>query len=318
MNLMPKNAKNANSYECKFCDFICSKKSNWNIHLSTRKHNIRTTLNEIEPNHAKKCPNLFTCDCGKGYPARNSLWYHKKKCSFVQKDTEEDTKEDNISLAEKMVEMVMSKNQEFMSEFMGKMMELMPKVGNNTNTNCLNTNNQFNINMFLNEHCKDAMNIKDFIKSLPITTQMYDDINKNGTAETLTKTMIEGLNKMEVVERPIHCMDQKRKVMYVKDDDKWEKDINNEKVTNSAASLLASARKDFTLWIQHNQDYTTNDNKQNSYMDIVNKILHPDLTEIPNNTLFLKGLAENTYLDKEFKHMIANSTHANLLTTITA
>jgi hypothetical protein len=205
-----------------------------------------------------------------------------------------------------------------MSEFMGKMMELMPKVGNNTNTNCLNTNNQFNINMFLNEHCKDAMNIKDFIKSLPITTQMYDDINKNGTAETLTKTMIEGLNKMEVVERPIHCMDQKRKVMYVKDDDKWEKDINNEKVTNSAASLLASARKDFTLWIQHNQDYTTNDNKQNSYMDIVNKILHPDLTEIPNNTLFLKGLAENTYLDKEFKHMIANSTHANLLTTITA
>jgi acetone carboxylase gamma subunit len=96
MNLMPKNAKNANSYECKFCDFICSKKSNWNIHLSTRKHNIRTTLNEIEPNHAKKCPNLFTCDCGKGYPARNSLWYHKKKCSFVQKDTEEDTKEESL------------------------------------------------------------------------------------------------------------------------------------------------------------------------------------------------------------------------------
>jgi arginine decarboxylase-like protein len=131
------------------------------IHMNVNSVTLyvaRKVLNEIEPNHAKKCPNLFTCDCGKGYPARNSLWYHKKKCSFVQKDTEEDTKEDtkedNISLAEKMVEMVMSKNQEFMSEFMGKMMELMPKVGNNTNTNCLNTNNQFNINMFLNEICQ--------------------------------------------------------------------------------------------------------------------------------------------------------------------
>ena len=159
MNLMPKNAKNANSYECKFCDFICSKKSNWNIHLSTRKHNIRTTLNEIEPNHAKKCPNLFTCDCGKGYPARNSLWYHKKKCSFVQKDTEEEPKEEpslhtgginNPEIVEKMFAMftqMMTQNQEFMTNVIGK-------VGNNTNTNCLNTNNQFNINMFLNEICQ--------------------------------------------------------------------------------------------------------------------------------------------------------------------
>lgn len=315
--------KSSYNFVCECCDFKCSRQSHYDRHLSTRKHINAYNGYKIDDISIKKVPKSTTCVCGKSYNHRQGLSRHKKKCSFVQKDTEEDTKEDtslhtgginNPEIVEKMFAMftqMMTQNQEFMTNVIGK-------VGNNTNTNCLNTNNQFNINMFLNEHCKDAMNIKDFIKSLPITTQMYDDINKNGTAETLTKTMIEGLNKMEVVERPIHCMDQKRKVMYVKDDDKWEKDINNEKVTNSAASLLASARKDFTLWIQHNQDYTTNDNKQNSYMDIVNKILHPDLTEIPNSTLFLKGLAENTYLDKEFKHMIANSTHANLLTTITA
>ena len=315
--------KSSYNFVCECCDFKCSRQSHYDRHLSTRKHINAYNGYKIDDISIKKVPKSTTCVCGKSYNHRQGLSRHKKKCSFVQKDTEEEPKEEpslhtgginNPEIVEKMFAMftqMMTQNQEFMTNVIGK-------VGNNTNTNCLNTNNQFNINMFLNEHCKDAMNIKDFIKSLPITTQMYDDINKNGTAETLTKTMIEGLNKMEVVERPIHCMDQKRKVMYVKDDDKWEKDINNEKVTNSAASLLASARKDFTLWIQHNQDYTTNDNKQNSYMDIVNKILHPDLTEIPNNTLFLKGLAENTYLDKEFKHMIANSSHDNLLTTITA
>jgi hypothetical protein len=314
MNLMPKNAKNANSYECKLCDFICSKRSNWNIHLTTRKHNIRTTLNEIEPNHAKKCPNLFTCDCGKGYPARNSLWYHKKKCSFVQKDTEEDTKEDtsvhtgginNPEIVEKMFAMftqMMTQNQEFMTTVIGK-------VGNNTNTNCNNTNNnQFNINMFLNDHCKDAMNIKDFINSLPITTQMYDDINKKGTAEVLTNTMIEGLNKMEVVERPIHCMDKKRKVIYVKDDDNWEKDINNEKMTDTAEIILDKIRTNFqSVWTDNKQKLLKmkDDVTQNIWADIAVKVADAKLVDVPKNGIFLKRLAENTYLDKEFKEAIA-------------
>lgn len=314
MNLMSKNAKNANSYECKFCDFICSKKSNWNIHLTTRKHNIRTTLNEIEPNHAKKCPNLFTCDCGKGYPARNSLWYHKKKCSFVQKDTEEEPKEEpslhtgginNPEIVEKMFAMftqMMTQNQEFMTTVIGK-------VGNNTNTNCNNTNNnQFNINMFLNDHCKDAMNIKDFINSLPITTQMYDDINKKGTAEVLTNTMIEGLNKMEVVERPIHCMDKKRKVIYVKDDDNWEKDINNEKITDTAEIILDKIRTNFqSVWTDNKQKLLKmkDDVTQNIWADIAVKVADAKLVDVPKNGIFLKRLAENTYLDKEFKEAIA-------------
>ena len=311
MNLMSKNAKNAKSYECKFCDFICSKKSNWNIHLTTRKHHIRTTLNEIEPNHAKKCPKLFTCDCGKGYPARNSLWYHKKKCSFVQKDTEEEPKEDtsvhtgginNPEIVEKMFVMftqMMTQNQEFMTTVIGK-------VGN---TNCNNTNNQFNINMFLNDHCKDAMNIKDFINSLPITTQMYDDINKKGTAEVLTNTMIEGLNKMEVVERPIHCMDKKRKVIYVKDDDNWEKDINNEKMTDTAEIILDKIRTNFkSLWTDNKQKLINmgDDVTQNIWADIAVKVADAKLVDVPHNGIFLKRLAENTYLDKEFKDAISS------------
>ena len=308
---MSKNAKNAKSYECKFCDFICSKKSNWNIHLTTRKHHIRTTLNEIEPNHAKKCPKLFTCDCGKGYPARNSLWYHKKKCSFVQKDTEEEPKEDtsvhtgginNPEIVEKMFVMftqMMTQNQEFMTTVIGK-------VGN---TNCNNTNNQFNINMFLNDHCKDAMNIKDFINSLPITTQMYDDINKKGTAEVLTNTMIEGLNKMEVVERPIHCMDKKRKVIYVKDDDNWEKDINNEKMTDTAEIILDKIRTNFkSLWTDNKQKLINmgDDVTQNIWADIAVKVADAKLVDVPHNGIFLKRLAENTYLDKEFKDAISS------------
>ena len=310
--LVPKGSYN---FVCECCDFKCSRQSQYDRHLSTRKHKDTYNGYKIDVISTKKVPKSSTCVCicGTTYKHRQSLYNHKKKCSFVQKDTEEDTKEDtkedNISLAEKMVEMVMSKNQEFMSEFMGKMMELMPKVGNNTNTNCLNTNNQFNINMFLNEHCKDAMNITDFIKSLPITTQMYDDINKNGSAETLTKTMIEGLNKMEVVERPIHCMDKKRKVMYVKDDDKWDKDINNDKMNDTANTLLHSILINFeSLWIRNKQKLidTRDEATCTANMEILCKIQETILNDLPNHGIFLRGLAENTYVDKEFKQAIAS------------
>tara|TARA_R110002073_G_scaffold245881_2_gene408648 strand:+ start:301 stop:1410 length:1110 start_codon:yes stop_codon:yes gene_type:complete len=311
--LVPKGSYN---FVCECCDFKCSRQSQYDRHLSTRKHKDTYNGYKIDIISTKKVPKSSTCVCicGTTYKHRQSLYNHKKKCSFVQKDTEEDTKEDtkedNISLAEKMVEMVMSKNQEFMSEFMGKMMELIPKIGNNTNTNCNNTNNnQFNINMFLNDHCKDAMNIKDFINSLPITTQMYDDINKKGTAEVLTNTMIEGLNKMEVVERPIHCMDKKRKVMYVKDDDNWEKDINNEKMTDTAEIILSKIRTNFkSLWTDNKQKLINkgDDVTQNIWADIANKVVDVKLVDVPHNGIFLKRLAENTYLDKEFKDAIAS------------
>ena len=310
---MPKPNSSYN-FVCKCCDFKCSRQSQYDRHLSTRKHIDAYNGYKIDDISTKKVPKSSTCICGKSYNHRQGLSRHKKKCSFVQKDTEEEPKEEpslhtgginNPEIVEKMFAMftqMMTQNQEFVTTVIGK-------IGNNTNTNCLNTNNnQFNINMFLNDHCKDAMNIKDFINSLPITTQMYDDINKKGTAEVLTNTMIEGLNKMEVVERPIHCTDTKRKVIYVKDDDNWEKDINNEKITDTAEIILDKIRTNFqSVWTDNKQKLLKmkDDVTQNIWADIAVKVADAKLVDVPKNGIFLKRLAENTYLDKEFKEAIA-------------
>ena len=109
------------------------------------------------------------------------------------------------------------------SEVMEKMLEVMPQIGNTTNSHNT-TNNQFNIQMFLNEHCKNAMNLTDFVQSLPITTETFDSTIENGLTKTITNMMVNGLSKLDILERPIHCTDASRKTLYVKEADVWEKD----------------------------------------------------------------------------------------------
>ena len=136
----------------------------------------------------------------------------------------------------------MSKNQEFITELvsnitnsnkdvMEKMMEIMPKMNNHTNySNNVNSNNQFNIQLFLNEHCKNAMNLTDFIDSLHITASTYHSTIENGLTKTITNMITNGLNKLDILERPIHCTDATRKTLYVKEADIWEKDTELLKV----------------------------------------------------------------------------------------
>ena len=231
MILSPKISK---KNTCDICDYQCSKKSEWEKHVLTRKHINRTKLNGLEQINIQKSQKIFACECGKEYSARNSLWYHKKKCFIVQGEEndvdhivkiKENSTEVNQEFTQKMIETVMSHNHEFMNMFMNKMMEVMPQVGNtNTNTNHSNNNTHshnktFNINMFLNEHCKNAMNLTDFIESLPITNKTYDETIENGLTKTITNMMVNGLKKLDVLDRPIHCTDIKRKTLYVKESD---------------------------------------------------------------------------------------------------
>ena len=108
---------------------------------------------------------------------------------------------------------------------MEKMVEIMPQFGNQIHTNSHNTtNNQFNIQMFLNEHCKNAMNLTEFIATLPITAETYDNTLENGLTKTITNIITNGLSQLDILDRPIHCTDPARKTLYVKDDNVWEKD----------------------------------------------------------------------------------------------
>ncbi len=311
MNLSPKISK---KYICNICDYQCSKKSEWEKHTLTRKHINRTKLNDLEQINIQKSQKIFICECGKEYSARNSLWYHKKKCSIVQGEEndidhivkiKENSTEVNQEFTQKMIETVMTHNHEFMNMFMEKMMEVMPQIGNttNNNTNSHNTtNNQFNINMFLNEHCKNAMNLTDFIESLPITNKTYDETIENGLTKTITNMMVNGLKELDILDRPIHCTDTKRKTLYVKEADIWEKDKELNKLLASIQQIASKQRMLINKWQEANEGWETEENIQTKLTTLIFNVM----TDIENNEKetkkIISAIGNKVYIDEEIKN----------------
>jgi len=239
-SLTPKNTNNKN---CELCDFMCVKESEWTRHLNTRKHQSRTNSNNLEQKNAQK----HVCNtCSKEYSARNSLWYHAQNCKSDEKS--EDKKVDELS-NNNLVEWLMKENTEFKTLLMEmmrsntdlvksntdlqkQMLEVSSKGGLNMNINSHNkTSAVFNMQLFLNEQCKHAMNIKEFVDSIRLTLDDFEMVGEKGLIEGLSNIIIKSLKATDKYLRPIHCSDAKRDVMYVKDNDKWEKEgPRNDKV----------------------------------------------------------------------------------------
>tara|TARA_B110000879_G_scaffold207151_1_gene290344 strand:- start:663 stop:1793 length:1131 start_codon:yes stop_codon:yes gene_type:complete len=304
--------KTADKFYCEKCHFICSKQSNWNQHVLTPKHkNTSNTSISIQKNA------VFKCECGNNYKHRQSLYNHKNKCKLLLEPSNHSSDHDpqqqphhansdtnNPELVEKMFTMftqMMTHNQDFMQNVIGKVQGI-----NNIHNSNSHNNTQFNINMFLNEQCKNAMNIGDFIKSLPITAQHYENTKDNGLADTLTNLMVDGLNNMEIVERPIHCTDQKRKVMYVKDNDKWEKDKDNALFLQGVNELADIHKKRVHLWQQENPEFKTREKLQAVFTGILGN-LFTDVTEQRKDmTKIFKGVTDSTFLDDNTKNTLAS------------
>ena len=300
--------KLAKQFHCEYCDYICIKPSDYKKHILTRKHiNTYTGLTNADKNAQKNAKNakLFGCDCGNTYKHRQSLHKHQINCFMVVGVDNKQTTVglvDHNSLTEKIIDLIMSKNQEFLSDFMDKMVHIMPTIHNTDNsTTTMTNNNQFNINMFLNEQCKNAMNIGDFIRSLPITAQHFENTKNNGLTDTLTNMMVDGLNNMDIVERPIHCTDQKRKVMYVKDNDKWERDNNHKIITKNVSDLAKLQRTMVKLWQEENPNFKTVENLQTDFTNILFNLF----TSVEENkkelSKILKAVTDTTYLDDDMK-----------------
>ena len=294
MNFMPKNAE---KYVCKKCDFKCSKKSNWDTHQLTRKHQNRTILNKIEQKNAEKCLMIFTCACGKEYTARNSLWYHQKKCPPVSEDIENNNTGIGGIDKEILVKMLL-KNQDVME----KMVEIMPQFGNQIHTNSHNTtNNQFNIQMFLNEHCKNAMNLTEFIATLPITAETYDNTLENGLTKTITNIITNGLSQLDILDRPIHCTDPARKTLYVKDDNVWEKDNELLLMLKGIRELSLKQRTMIKKWQDVNEGWSIDDNLQSQ----LTKLIGISMTNVEDDEKetgkIIRAIGKNTYLTTDIK-----------------
>lgn len=286
----------SNTFYCAKCNFTCNKESNWKLHLNTRKHN----------NDNNSTTHKCVCEeCGKTYKHRQGLSRHKKTCEFTSSITTSNTtntiiKETDPAILEKMIAMftqVLTQNQDFMQNVIGKVQ------GINTNSHNTNShnNNNFNIQMFLNQHCKNAMNISDFIKSLPITAQHYENTKDKGLADTLTNIMVDGLNNLDIVERPIHCTDKKRKVMYVKEDDKWEKDKENNLILKNLKALSAIHGNNLDIWQDKNPNYETVEKLQIEFTNIIGELYTNIFQERKYVNKFINTLTNSTYLDEDMK-----------------
>ena len=252
-NLMPENAK----FSCILCDFECSKKSNWLIHLNTIKHLHRLSGNQMGKMEMKKNA-LHACSCGKNYSTNSGLWKHKKTCNNG-KDIDID--EEKMSDKKLIMELLKSNN-----ELQKQMIELCKEknvVMNNSNNTTNNNNNNFNLNFFLNEQCKDALNIMDFVNTIKLQLSDLDMIGRLGYTEGMSKIFIRNLKELDIFKRPIHCSDLKRETLYVKDKDAWGKDTDeNFKIKQAIKGIENKNIKQLPQWRAENPTAEDTDTKK--------------------------------------------------------
>tara|TARA_Y100000991_G_C21937476_1_gene333669 strand:- start:264 stop:1148 length:885 start_codon:yes stop_codon:yes gene_type:complete len=285
-----KMPKNAQEFYCEKCDFSCNKKSNFEKHLLTTKHKM-----EINGNIGNgKNADFFECEnCSKTFKSNSGLWKHKKKCLTINNEikTENIKTESKRSVDYKdMFLEMMKQNQELQST----LQSVIPKMGNTT-TNNTNITNHYNLHVFLNEQCKDALNIMDFINSLHLQFNDLESTGRLGFVEGTSKIIINGLKELDVHKRPIHCSDLQNEILYVKDDNIWKRDNDNKDTMKKAIDEVSRANiKQLPQWITENSD---NSNEE-EYMKIVSNIMKMDDME-NDKTEIIKKVSKEVMLNDE-------------------
>jgi hypothetical protein len=294
--------KNPNKFYCEICDFKCSYNRDYQRHLQTIKHknNVSTTnLNEIYQN-LPKLPKKYICEnCDKKYNDRAGLWRHKKKCNVKESEMDNDCDSDSDSDSDKeLMKLILKDN----SELKKLIIELCKNGVNNNSLNNIQVSNShnksFNLQFFLNETCKNAMNIMDFANSIQLKLTDLENVGELGYVEGISKIIIDNLKLLDVTERPVHCSDFKRDVMYVKDEDKWEKE--NESNSKIKKLIHSVTNKNISLipeWKQKYPDCTNiNSNKSTKINKMIMEVMETDKTK---DEKIIKKIAKETTIDKE-------------------
>jgi len=243
-----KTPKNTEKYFCVKCVFKCFKQSDYNRHLLTAKHERMTVNDGKTPKNAK--PKDYICECGKNYKYRQGLHKHKKICTLinntivVQENPEEKpSMMEILSQNKELMNLLVVQNQEHREEtskLHNTIKEMIPKIGNNNTTN---NNNQFNLQVFLNEDCKDAINFSDFIKQIQVSFEDIENQAECGYVKGISKLFIENLKGLGTHKRPIHCTDKKRKTLYIKENDEWDKEGSQDTLKNGIQEITRSTMR---------------------------------------------------------------------------
>ena len=313
-----KSQKIPKIYSCLFCNINTSNKKDYTKHLNTGKHQKNINCNNSNNSCNIKIPNikLYTCvHCTKNYNSRVGLWRHKKECVNNKNYINETIKMDSSSLSSSsslspssssstndikaltnlVLELVKS-NQDLQHQ----MVEVCKNSNNNTNISNSHNNNHnktFNLQVFLNEDCKDAMNLSDFVNSLQLQLSDLDNMGKLGYTEGISKIIISEMNDLEQTKRPVHCSDIKRETLYVKDEDKWEKEQPNHPKLNKAIRKIE--QKNFGLmgeWQAEHPTYKESTSEENNEFI---KLISQTVSGTPDNiNKVIKKIAKEVIIDK--------------------
>jgi len=270
-------------YFCDNCDYSCSKKFLWEQHLKTIKHKRK----QMETEETK----ILECNiCNKNFMNRSGLWKHKKKCQiFINNETkiiEDNNKDDMKELVLKLI------NQN--SELQKTIHEMIPNMGNNNNSNNTNIKQKFNINVFLNEKCKDALSMDEFIDKIEVSMKNLLTTKEKGQVYGISNIIMENMNKLSLYERPLHCTDKKRETLYVKNN-KWEKDENKKHINKALKKVESKQLKNLNVWLETHPNYMNNSLEQEEFAQLMSEC-GKSIEE--GREKIIKKLCDNVYIEK--------------------
>lgn len=300
------------SFTCDKCKFVCYKVSDWTRHIHTKKHLQFTEY-------------IHQCSCGKSYKHLSSIYKHKKTC--VSNTSEKTSSSEMVTyqhgssnqvtthshsqpISNEMILQLIQKNQELQTlliEQSNKIVEISSHVKIVNTNNHYTTNNHFNLNIFLNEQCKDAISMVEFIDSLQVNTNNVEYTGRNGYVNGITKIFMDGLRQLDVYKRPIHCTDLKRETLYIKEVNTWEKDTQEKTIMKKAlGAVVRKNLQQIRRWQEENPKCEIPESKEYMlHLDIMRQsigggIRHGD----KNNLKIIKNIAKEVMITPTKKEMM--------------
>jgi hypothetical protein len=293
--------KSSNFFECEFCHYTTSKKSQYSRHLLTAKH--KNNEKATDPQHLatfsnKKSSTGYMCSCNKIYKDRTGLWRHQKVCDY---------KPDHLPVMDKDIIMKLLQDNTELKSMLIEQQNMMMKVienGTNNTTTTTHTNSHnkaFNLNFFLNETCKHAMNITDFIDSIKLQLSDLINIGDTGYVEGISKIIVKNLNALDETKRPVHCTDKKREIIYIKDENIWTKEDENK--TKLKKAIRTVANKNIRLLPQFREKHPDYGNSESVVSDKYSKMVIEAMGGAGNNDTekeekIIRNISKATTIDK--------------------
>jgi hypothetical protein len=279
-------------FYCKICDYGTSKKSSYNDHLMSAKHAKSTIINDT---YGKFCPKFICKNCDKIYKDNSGLWRHTKanKCQKAGNSViEEKTLEPNVT---ELLLKLLQENMEIQKQLIMQSKE--PTIINNNTTN-----NHFNLNVYLNETCKDAINLKEFVDGLQVKLKDLEDTARLGYSEGVSRIFIKGLNELEVNKRPIHCSDLKRETLYIKDENIWHKEDSNRSHLTAAIKRISKMNMmQIFEWQKKYPNYNDPSSRENDkYQKMIFNAMSGISTEEQENNMekIIRNVIKETVIEK--------------------